>query len=112
MAATTVSLSGVVVTPGRSGLDKLGQPHVAIRLRVRQSGGELIWRALGYSPAAREALLSLHEGDSVSLIGTLRADAFISPDGKPRLSLRVFATEVLAQHRASEPADNSKEFVS
>ncbi len=80
-----------------------GSAYVTCKVRAATDDGDSIFcNVIAFNDAAREALLALGDGDSVSLSGALTPKVWTDKQGKVRPALDLIAHAVLtvAQHRS------------
>ncbi len=78
----------------RSG--QAGSAYVTCKVRAATDDGENIFcNVIAFNDAAREALLALDDGDSVSLSGALTPKVWTDKQGKARPALDLIAHAVL-----------------
>jgi single-stranded DNA-binding protein len=87
----------------RAGLD-----FVAVKLVARTSGGSLYVNVVAFDEEPQAALLALDAGDSVTIIGPLKASAYTDRKGDPHPSLDVAAQSVLTLRQARRKRRNSQ----
>ena len=80
-----------------------GSAYVTCKVRAATDDGDSIFcNVIAFNDAAREALLALDDGDSVSLSGALTPKVWTDKQGKARPALDLIAHAVLtvAQNRS------------
>ena len=97
-----VLISGRLTAAPERRTSKAGNAFVSTKAMVPAGDGETVWTSIvAFTPEAQEALVKLAAGDTVSIIGTAKAGAYINKSGEPKASLSVVADRVMSAYEVS-----------
>jgi single-stranded DNA-binding protein len=78
-----------------------GKRFVTAKVRAATSGGEALFvNVLAFDATAQAALLTLSDGNAVSVAGTLTPKVWIDRENQPRPALDLIASQVLTAYQA------------
>jgi Single-strand binding protein family len=89
-------VTGALFKAPESRTSKGGKPFVTATIKIKADDGFQFARLVAFSETAQTELLRLHEGESLTIQGSLKAEICRPEGGEPKLSLTVFADHVLA----------------
>jgi single-strand DNA-binding protein len=85
---------------------KAGNPFATAKLKVRSGDGFQFVGILAFDEAARDELLRLKAGETVSVQGALKVETYVK-DGETRISLTIMADHVQALHQPSRKRERA-----
>ncbi|MBG0795906.1 single-stranded DNA-binding protein [Methylocystis sp. H62] len=84
------------------------RPFVQATVKTKDGDASTFWRVFAFSESVQEELLRLHDGDALSVSGSMRAEIW-APDGKEsRVSLTLTADAILPLRREKQPREKQR----
>jgi single-stranded DNA-binding protein len=93
---TAALVTGAIFKAPESRTSKSGKPFVTATIRAKDGEGFQFVRLVAFSETVQAELLRLHEGESLTIQGSLKAELYRPEGGEPKLSLSMVADHVLA----------------
>ena len=86
-------------TPAKR-LSKTGNTFATCKIRIPtgSEGGGVFGNVICFDTGAVNTMLALHEGDAVSLCGTVTVSAYSDKAGEPKPSLDITAQQILTAY--------------
>lgn len=86
-----------------------GSRYVTCKVRTSTADGSLLANVITFSDTVAKVLLSMGQGDSVSLSGTLNPKIWTPTDGQPKVVLDMQAHAVLTAFHVKKRRDAANE---
>jgi len=93
-------ISGKIYGTPAKRLSKTGNTFATCKIRI-PTGGEgngVFGNVIAFDTATVKTMLALHEGDAVSMAGTVTVSAYIAKDGEPKPSVDITAQQMLTAY--------------
>jgi single-stranded DNA-binding protein len=93
---TAALVTGALFKAPESRTSKSGKPFVTATIKIKADDGFQFVRLVAFSETVQAELLRLHEGESLTIQGSMKAELYRPEGGEPKLSLSMVADHVLA----------------
>jgi single-stranded DNA-binding protein len=96
--SATVLISGRLCRDPENKMSGAGKAYVTVTVRVSNGDDVTWWKILAFGETAAEELLTLRNGDAVSVSGDFKAEVYDGRSG-PKVGFTIFADRAISAKR-------------